>query len=70
MEEKIYTHEEVLEFTINILSGISIPVQLSESIGVPIVRSINNLKALKNNYEQARLEAEKGEENAGEANPE
>lgn len=70
MEEKTYTHEEVLEFTINILSGISIPVQLSESVGVPIIRSINNLKALKSNYEQARLEAEKGEKDAGEADPE
>lgn len=62
MEEKVYTKEEVVEFTINILSGISIPAALAESVGIPILRSIGNLTALKKTFEQERLEAEKGKD--------
>ena len=70
MEKQTYTAEEVVDITINILSEISIPVQLSETVGLPVQRSIGNLKVLKAKYEQERLEAEKGEEDAGEADSE
>lgn len=62
MEKQTYTVEEVVDITIGILSGISIPVELSESVGVPVVRSIGNLKALKRKFEQDREEMQEGED--------
>ena len=44
MEEKKYTVVEVLEMTANILKGISIPVELSVTVGVPIAQSIGNIR--------------------------
>lgn len=41
-----YTKEEVVQFTINILSGISVPVTEAKEIGVPVLNAIGNLKVL------------------------
>jgi hypothetical protein len=39
-----YTKEQVIQFTINILSDISVPVTRAEEIGVPIQKAIKNLQ--------------------------
>lgn len=44
MEENTMTLEDVIRITANNLRGIQIPVELSESIGIPILRSIGNLQ--------------------------
>ena len=42
MEQQV-TIEEVLKATADILKGIQIPVEMSEQIGVPVLRAIRNL---------------------------
>lgn len=44
MKENTMTLEDVIRITANNLRGIQIPVELSESIGIPILRSIGNLQ--------------------------
>ncbi len=44
MEEKVMTIEEVIRITAENLKHIQIPVELSESIGIPVLRSIGNLQ--------------------------
>lgn len=44
MEENTMTLEDVIRITANNLRQIQIPVELSESIGIPILRSIGNLQ--------------------------
>ena len=39
-----YTKDEVLQFTINILGGIRVPVAEVEEIGVPISKALHNLQ--------------------------
>ena len=56
-EKQTYTAGEVVEFTINLLSGIMIPAGLAETVGVPIAKAIGNLEALK-----AVLEAQQAPE--------
>lgn len=46
--------EEVLQLTINNLKGIQVPVELSESIGVPILRNINNIQLCLNAFHEQR----------------
>lgn len=46
MEKEKYTESQVIEFTINILSNISVPAAMVESIGVPISKALGNLLAL------------------------
>ena len=41
-----YTKEQVVQFTINILSDISVPVTHAEEIGVPIQKAIKNLQVV------------------------
>lgn len=43
-ENRTYSVAEVLQITLNQLSGIQVPVGLIESIGVPILDSIDNLR--------------------------
>lgn len=39
-----YTKDEVIQFTINILSGINVPVPQIDEIGVPISKALRNLQ--------------------------
>lgn len=39
-----YTKDEVIQFTINILSGINVPVPMIDEIGVPISKALRNLQ--------------------------
>lgn len=57
MEERL-SIEQVLEITVNLLSGISIPASLVESVGVPISRGIGNLKACLTAIEREKQEKE------------
>lgn len=66
---RTYSVAEVLQITLNQLSGIQVPVGLIESIGVPILDSINNLRnclqALsKNNSKPVSRDLEDESENA------
>ena len=45
MEEKKVSVIDVLEMSVNNLSAIMIPAGMTEQIGIPIAREINNLKA-------------------------
>jgi len=45
-EKQVYSMEEVLQFTLNILGGIQIPAALSEQVGIPIAKAIGNLNAM------------------------
>ena len=57
-KKETYSTEEVVNFTLNILKGIVIPVEFSESIGIPVSRAIGNLKVLAQIYEKERVAAE------------
>lgn len=46
MEEKKLTVEEVLEITARLIAEISVPVGLTEQIGVPLTKVIGNLNAV------------------------
>lgn len=50
----VCTKEDVIQYTINILSGISIPAILTKSIGIPISNALDNLNVIRQ-----MLEAEK-----------
>lgn len=53
-----YTKEDVIQFTINILSGICVSALEAEEIGVPIGRAVKNLHVL-----QQMMEMEKNQRN-------
>ena len=57
-QRETYSTEEVVNFTLNILKGIVIPVEFSESIGIQVSRAIGNLKVLAQVYEKERVAAE------------
>lgn len=42
--ENQYTKEDVIQFTINILSGINVPVPQIDEIGVPSSKALHNLQ--------------------------
>lgn len=54
-----YTKEQVIQFTINILSEVKVPATKASEIGVPIEKSINNLLVV-----QEMMEAEKNQQHA------
>lgn len=60
-EQKL-TVEQVLSITANDLRRISIPVELCESIGVPVANAIRNLQACVNALEIAKAEQEAKED--------
>lgn len=60
-EQKL-TVEQVLGITANDLRRISVPVELSESIGVPVANAIRNLQACVNALEIAKAEQEAKED--------
>lgn len=60
--EQTYTMEEVLQFTINILSGIRVPGDQMKDIGVPIMNALDNLRAMEAAMNAARTEADNGRE--------
>lgn len=64
--EETYSIEEVIRFTVNILSNISVPAALVESIGIPISNALKNLMVL---LEAAPKEG-KGEEDGRETDTE
>lgn len=43
MEEKRYNKSELIQITINVLSGINVPAVMTEQIGMPLYGSIQNL---------------------------
>ena len=40
---KMYSPEEIIGFTINILNDIAVPIGLHEQIGIPILQALSNL---------------------------
>ena len=46
MEKATVTKEDVVQYTINILTGIQIPVMQSDTIGTAIKSAVNNLIVL------------------------
>ena len=61
MENKI-TIEQVLEMTVNVLSGISVPANMAKQIGVPIQNSIENLNACLEALDKAKEQEPEAEE--------
>lgn len=59
-----YTKEEVIQFTINILSGIHVTALEIDEIGIPIRNAVQNLEVLK---EMIAAEKQTSESNAEEA---
>lgn len=55
----VYTKEQVIQFTINILSAIRVPAMEAEEIGTPILKAIKNLMVV-----QEMMEAEKNQQHA------
>lgn len=51
MNERL-TVAQVLEITVNILSGIQIPVTLTQSVGGPVMAAVNNLQQCLNAMKQ------------------
>ena len=66
MDDK-YSIGQVVQFTLNILNGISIPAVLAETVGVPIAKAIGNLNAI---AEAIRTQEEEGAKDGREADPE
>jgi hypothetical protein len=58
---KVMTPEEVIEVTMNILNGISVPVQLHEQIAVPIAGCVGNLQLVLDAGAKAKAEKEQAE---------
>lgn len=54
--EQTLTIEEVLQITVRNLKSISIPVELSDSVGVKICGSIQNLMNCLDAFERERME--------------
>ena len=64
MADRNYTVEEVIGATINMLTGIMIPAELAEEIGIPVKYAIKNLRAVMTaiQQDQKKPEAEKPDE--------
>lgn len=60
--EQTLTVEQVLNLTANDLRRINVPVELCESIGVPVANAIRNLQACVNALEIAKAEQEAKED--------
>jgi small basic protein len=58
MEERM-TVEQVIGIVIGTLSGIRVPAELTEEIGIPVLRSIQNLRECLRAYEQSAAEQAK-----------
>lgn len=43
MEENRYNKDQLIQITINVLSGINVPAVMTEQIGMPLYGSIQNL---------------------------
>ena len=62
-----YTNEQIVEITIQNLSGIQMPngpmtvAEFTEKIGIPLVQNINNLKILLNQMREQTAKQEKEE---------
>lgn len=52
MEQQVVTVKEVIDMTISELRGLSIPAEYLDSMGPPVSRALNNLKALENFLEE------------------
>jgi len=73
--EQEYTPEQIIEFTINLLNGIKIPVMLlngdkipvmlSESVGTPVYQAIGNLNVLASIIRETREKIEKEQQKEG-----
>lgn len=65
-----YTLEQIVDITIHNLQIIQVPVMLSETVGIPIQKSIKNLMVLKEQMEIERkareIAAEDPEHTVGE----
>ena len=72
MENKTMTLKEVLETTIDILGGISIPAGLVDQVGIPIRNAMNNLTLCVQaiSRENAEEKPEEGEINGQEIDAE
>lgn len=69
MEEvKTMTAREVLVETVKILSGISVPAPLSQTIGVPICNSIVNINVVIEAMDAADAHRDAKKESEGEPN--
>ena len=49
-----YTKEQVIQFTIDNLSAINVPVRLAEQVGIPIQKAITNLEIVKAMFEEEK----------------
>ena len=56
--ENQYTKEDVIQFTINILEKISVPIPAVDSIGVPITKALGNLHVLQQMLEMEQTKQE------------
>lgn len=54
--EQQYTAEKVIGMTAEILRGIKVPAEEAESIGIPIMIAIRNLKTVLDAVEKAETE--------------
>lgn len=59
-----YTKEQIVDFTINILSGIEVPAVKASSIGVPIENAINNLHVVQQMIEMEENQRKAAQEDA------
>lgn len=65
-EQKL-TVEQVLGITTNILRSINVPVELVESIGIPVSNAIKNISLCINALEEAKIVREGEEDGNAEA---
>ena len=59
-----YTKEQIVDFTINILGKISIPVAMIDDIGTPISSAIKNLVVVKQMMEMEENQRKAAQEDA------
>lgn len=55
------TVEQVIDITIGILEGISLPVGMIEQVGIPVSRAVSNLKQCAEAMNRARETHEQAE---------
>lgn len=58
MEQKSYSIKEVIEITANMLRRISVPAELAEEIGLPVMHAIRNLKVVHQTIEAQEVAEE------------
>ena len=64
--EKTYTEEQIIMFTMNILSNIEVAVGLYEKVGRPIENAINNLEVCLEMEKKRKAQTAAADENAEE----